>query len=126
MTNSQDNLPPKLKERLKRLHSEIGVTQMTVSFSLEQRRDGGRKSSVFYSANASRKTVEDGPGHWSIEETRIVSCFLSKHVVETVYRDALHRGVLTASEAREEVPIILARYDRNIENLLGKGEGNGS
>jgi hypothetical protein len=125
MTNDQDNLPPKLKERLKRLHSEISVTQITVSFSLEQRRDGGRKSSAFYSANASRK-AEDGSEQWSLGETRIVSCLLSKHVVETVYRDAVHRGVLTASDAREEVPSILARYDRNIENLLGKDDSNGS
>lgn len=123
---SDDDLSPRLKERLEKLRSEISLTQVTVSFSLEQRRDSGRKMSAFYSANAVRRVpgVEE-PSEWSIEEARLVGCLLSKHVVETVYRDAVKRGVLTMEEARVEAPVVLARYDANIKRMLLKDEDDG-
>lgn len=120
----QLQLTGKQEERLKKLRAEIQLDQVTVSFSLEERRDT-RKMSAFYSANATRRRFDlsdvrrsdEKPG-WTIEEARLVGCVLSKHVVETVYRDAVKRGVITRGMARAEVPGILTQYDLNIKRLL--------
>ncbi len=120
-----DDLSPELRKRLEGIQAEISLTKITMSFSLEQRQDNGRKMSVFYSANAVRRVeglLESGA--WSIEEARLAGCLLSKHVVETVYRDAVKRGVLSMVMARSEVPAILARYDSNIHRMLTKDESD--
>lgn len=119
-----DDLPPELKDRLTKIQSEISLTQITVSFSLEQRRDNGRKMSSFYSANAVRQLPGVLSAEWTIEEARLAGCILSKHVVETVYRDSVKRGILTVGEARTEAKAILSQYDANIKRMLRKSEGN--
>jgi hypothetical protein len=117
-----DDLPPKLKKRLENLQADIQLGQITVSFSLEDRDFSGRKKSAFYSVNATRRS-SDG---WSIEEARLVGCLVSKHVVQTVYRDVVKRGVMSVEAAHSEASAILARYDANIQKMLEKEvEDNG-
>jgi len=121
-----DDLTPKQKERLERLKAEIQLDQITVSFSLEERnvvgRDG-RKMSVFYSTNVTRRLPDGQPdGGWTLEEARVTGCIVSKHVIETVYRDAVWRGLLSPEVARTEVLGILARYDKNLKRMLGNGD----
>lgn len=119
-------MTPKQRKRLEKLQSEIRLNQITVSFSLEERfipgRDG-RKMSAFYSANAVRDGSE---GSWTIEEARLAECILSRHVVETVYRDAIRRGILTQEAATNEATGILHRYNLNIRRLVKNGDDDDS
>jgi hypothetical protein len=89
---------------------------VTVSFSLEDRDSSGRKKSAFYSVNATRKS---SPG-WTLEEAQLVGCLTSKHVVQTVYRDVVKRGIMPVEAAYAEAAAILARYDINIKKMLDK------
>lgn len=117
-----DDLTPKQKARLEKLRMEIRLTQITVSFSLDEWNDG-RKMGAFYSANAVRRLPGvSNPSEWTIDEARLAGCILSKHVVETVYRDAVKRGILTQKTASSEAAGILAGYDANIKRMLQNGD----
>ena len=116
-----DELTPKQRERLDRLQAEIHLNQVTVSFALEERfipGHDGRKMSTFYSANAVRKGLGDVGGSWTLQEAQLAASILSKHVVDTVYRDAVRRGILTPSVAKSEVLGIIHRYNLHIRKLL--------
>lgn len=112
------NLTPKQKAQLDELQAGIQLGQITVSFSIEGRDRNGYKKSAFYSTNATRKSSSG----WSVEEAQLVSCLLSKHVVLTVYRDAVKRGILLSSIAQAEASAVLARYNASIRNMLQNEE----
>jgi len=126
------NLTPEQQARLDKLVAEVRVDKVTASFSIEDRAFGGKKS-AFVSQTASRghgaeidQMQEDtSPANWTIEEAAIVHCVLSKQVVAATYRDAVHRRIISAETAREELPLIIHRYDENIARLVNKANGNG-
>jgi hypothetical protein len=118
-----DRLTPEQKARLQGLSSEISFDRLTVSFSLEGRDGNGFKRSSFFSLGCSRKTDESAKAEgFSQEEIRVVRCVVSKQVVSTVYDDAVKRGLMSRSQAGEELRPILESYDNHIVRLLS-GEG---
>jgi hypothetical protein len=124
-----ERLTPEQRDRLQALVTTISYDKLTVSFSLDDRDSTGRKRSAFYSLTVSRdareETAEKRVPGFSVDETRVVRCLLSKQVVSTVYDDAVKRGMLPRSQAGEELRPILEAYDVHIAKLLA-GEGNGS
>lgn len=92
---------------------------------VEDRDGAGRRKQAFYSASVSRNG--DGPvAGWSLQEARLASCLLSRHVVETTYRDALKRRVLPKEVVATELPGILEAYDTNIVSLMANGADEGA
>jgi hypothetical protein len=132
MASPIDTLTTEQKICLDNLVSEIRLDKITVSFSIEDRAFGGKKS-AFVSQTASRghgaemgQMNEDTPSaNWSVEEAALVHCVLSKQVVAATYRDAVHRRIISAETAREELLPIIRRYDENIVRLMNKANGNG-
>jgi hypothetical protein len=111
------------QKRLQRLRAEIQIDKITVSFSIEDRDLQGRKLSAFYASTASRgHTSPEAPSAqgWSLEDTRLVSCMVSKEVVIATYRDAVRRRILSSETAKKELAAILPGYDDNIRKLLEK------
>jgi len=47
---------------------------------------------------------------------------LSKYVVRAVYRDAVHRGMMSGKTAAEEIETVFEKYDSSIATLLANGE----
>jgi len=127
-----EGLKPEQQERLDSLASEIRLDKITVSFSIEDRDGQGRKKSCFVSETASRghgaemtQMNEYGsPANWSLEEAQLVHCVLSKQVIAKTYRDAVHRRVISAETARQELPPIMQAYDANLVRLMNRN-GNG-
>ncbi len=117
MRNILERLSSEQVERLRGLESSIHLDKMTVSFSIENRNASGQKKSAFYSASASREGLAQVT--WSLEEAKVVSCILSKHVVLTTYRDAIYRGILSKEDAVREAVRVVEHYDSHIVRLLG-------
>ncbi len=121
-----DQLNEEQKTRLRKLSSEIRLDKITVSFSIDDRDARGRRKSAFYSVTASRghgaevqEFHDDSPGApFTVEEAKVVRCLVSKHVVSSVYDDAVKRGLMSTNEAREEARTILAGYDSQIVRAL--------
>ena len=114
-----DDLPPELREHLSAIASSIQVDKITVSYSIEDRDMSGRKKSAFYCVTGSRGSGHDNTGSaFSMEETKIARWLLSKHVVASVYDDAIRRGIMSNDEARAEAKSILASYDTQIVKIL--------
>jgi len=116
------------QERLKGVTGHLQIDKITISHSIEERSQDGRKMSAFYSVTASRGTgaevtqlgnTDHVPVGFSPEETKIARLVLAKHVVATVYDDAVKRGIMRASAAQEEVRTILTRYDMALAKVLG-------
>lgn len=130
-TGPLDSLPPELRARLDSLQSTISFDKLTVSFSIEERSAGGKRS-AFYSVTASRghgaevdQLHETTPSAgYTPEDARIVRCLLSKHVVGATYDDAAKRGILPKRQAAEEAKGILHAYDEAIVRLITPN-GNG-
>lgn len=122
-----DRLTPEQRARLANLSAEISYDRITVSFSIDERDANGRKRSAFYSLGVSRKAPDDSdsPVGFTADEQRLVRCIVSKQVVSVVYDDAVKRGMLNGSAAKDELRPILEAYDSHIAKLLA-GEGNGS
>lgn len=127
------NLSDKQKERLRTVSGSIQIDKITVSHSIEERNKDGRKSSAFYSVTASRGSGaeinllgsdENKPTGYSPEDTRLARLLLSKHVVVSVYDDAVRRGLMPSSSAQEELRAILTNYDNGILKLLNTIEGS--
>jgi len=126
-----DSLPPEQRARLDTLQSSISFEKLTVSFSIEERSAGGKRS-AFYSVTAGRghgaevdQLQESAPSAgFAPEDVRIVRCLLSKHVVGATYDDAAKRGILSKKQATEEAKAILHAYDESIVRLLSSN-GNG-
>jgi hypothetical protein len=128
MANPLDNLPPELKARLRGLSDTMQIDKITVSFSIEERGLNGRKESAFYSVTASRGTgaevnqlsemKEHSPAGYTPAEAKVARLLLGKHVVASVYDDAVRRGMMKASTAKEEVLRILGQYDYGIAKLM--------
>lgn len=125
-------LSPKQKEHLKKITEALQIDKITVSHSIEERTQDGRKTSAFYSVTASRGSGAELPrlgdstqeaAGFTQNEARIARLILSKHVVASVYDDAIKRGVLPAASAQEEARNILTRYDGSITKLLTAVEG---
>jgi len=117
------DLTEQQKKRLQRLRAEIQIDKITVSFSIEDRDLQGRKMSAFYASTASRghvSTEAQSDQGWSLEDTRIVSCVVSKEVVIATYRDAVRRHIMSSETAKRELAAILPGYDENIRKLLEK------
>ena len=106
------------KERLSRLEKQIRHDHISVSFTIDDRNEAGRRSVVFCST-----TVSKDDGSWTSEEAEIVGCVVAKQIVKSTYRDALRRKVLPISVVREELPSILAAYDRDVARLMGAADG---
>lgn len=126
-TSPLANLTPKQQERLRKVAHSMQIDKITVSHSIEERNRDGRKSSAFYSVTASRGTGaeitqlgNDGrePAGFSPEDTKLARLVLSKHVVASVYDDAVKRGLMPSSTAQEELRAILTRYDNGIAKAL--------
>jgi len=124
-----DQLTDEQKTRLRNLSSEIRLDKITVSYSVDDRDARGRRKSAFYSVTASRghgaevqEFHQDSPGaSFTVEEAKVVRCLVSKHVVSSVYNDAVQRGIMSSNEARDEAKAILAGYDAQIVRaLVGK------
>lgn len=122
------NLSAKQQDRLKELSGSLSVDKITVSHSLEERSRDGRKSSVFYSVTASRGAGAElpqlandhhSPVGFSPADTKLARLVLAKHVVASVYDDAVKRGLMPSSAAQEELRAILTRYDASIAKVLG-------
>lgn len=92
--------------------------KLTSSFTIDDRDETGRRKGVFYSASVTRS----GPEGWAAVDAMIAACMLSKHVVAMTYRDAVHRGVVTKQTLGQELPGIIAAYDRSIAKLTSGGE----
>jgi hypothetical protein len=106
------------------MQSELRVDRITVSFSLEDRDDRGRKKSAFYSVTSFlERGVESKP--MTIHETRIAEALLSKHVIEIVYGDAVRRNIINAQSASEEAKAILESYDRRLMKLIAAEASHG-
>ena len=58
------------------------------------------------------------PVGYSPEDTKLARLLLSKHVVASVYDDAVKRGLMSPSTAQEELRAILTRYDNGIAKVL--------
>ena len=128
MANPLDNLSDGQKVRLASLKSEIRLDKITVSFSIEDRDQTGRKRACFVSETASRGHGSDTESvGWTVDEANLVHDILAKHVVALTYRDAVYRNVLDAGTTRDEVLGVMHKYDESIARALnGKGVGNGS
>ena len=115
-----DRLTPEQRARLQNLSADISFDRITVSFSLDEKDMNGRKRSAFYSLGCSRKATDetDSPVGFNQEEIRLVRCVISKQVVATVYDDAVKRGMLNGSSAKDELRPILEAYDNQIARLL--------
>jgi hypothetical protein len=127
------NLTPKQQERLKSVGGSLQIDKITISHSIEERNRDGRKSSAFYSVTASRGTGAEinqlGNDHhqpvgYSPDDTKLARLLLSKHVVASVYDDAVKRGMMASSTAQEELRAVLTRYDNGIAKLLTVIEGD--
>jgi len=116
-------LTPDQRLRLDRLRAEMRFDRITVSFSLEDRDAQGRKKSAFYSVTSFLGGEEARP--MSFQEVRIAQALLSKHAVETVYGDAVRRGIIGSASAAEEARAILGAYDRRLSKLLTSEGTNG-
>lgn len=126
-TSPLANLTPKQQERLRKVANSMQIDKITVSHSIEERNRDGRKSSAFYSVTASRGTGAEitqlgddsrSPAGFSPEDTKLARLVLSKHVVASVYDDAVKRGLMPSSTAQEELRAILTRYDNGIAKAL--------
>ncbi len=124
-----DPLTAEQRERLKKLHAELRLDKITVSFSIEDRDARGRKKTAFYSVTGSRGHGAEIPQmheaatsntSFTYEEAKVVRCLLAKHVVASVYDDATKRNIIGTDEAREEARRILASYDAQIVRVLSK------
>lgn len=127
------NLSDRQKERLRVVSGSIQIDKITVSHSIEERNRDGRKSSAFYSVTASRGSgaevnflgsPENSATGYSPEDARLARLLLSKHVVVSVYDDAVKRGLMPSSAAQEELRAILTNYDNGILRLLNTIEGS--
>lgn len=87
--------------------------------------------SAFYSVTASRGTGAEinqlandhhEPAGFSPDETKLARLVLAKHVVASVYDDAVKRGLLAPAAAQEELRAILTRYDNGIARTLAATE----
>ena len=122
----EDQLTNEQRNRLLKLSSEIRLDKITISFSIDGRDVNGRKRSTFYSVTASRGAGAEVEGFhqdstaasYTVEDARIVRCLVSKHVVSSVYNDAVFRGILSVNEAKEELLSVIASYDAQIARIL--------
>lgn len=108
------------KKRLQSLERTILHDKITVSFTIDERLESGRRLATFYSTTVTNK---EGPG-WSSEEVQIVNCLTSKQVVAAAYKDAMYRKILSRATVREELPGILASYDDDLARLLAPSDGD--
>lgn len=113
-----DGLTLEQKARLERLRSAIRLDRITVSFSLEDRDTMGKKKSAFYSVTSFLDKGDEGSSAMTLSEGKVAQALLSKHVIETVYGDAVRRGILDARDAALEAKAILATYDRRLAKLI--------
>lgn len=128
--NLMDVLPPEQQARLKALQEQISFDKLTLSFSIEDRDGSGQKKSAFYSVTVSRGAGaeltgmgEGGtPAGFQQKDVPLVRALVSKHVVKSVYDDAIRRRVVGKGQAQEECRAILGAYDSLIVNLLKPGE----
>lgn len=129
--NPFESLSPEQRQRLANLSADISYDRITVSFSLEQRDETGRKMSCFLSLRAGRKprngqdadtSAADpkvpGNGAFSQDEARIVRLLVSKQVVAAVYDDAVKRRILSTGQAADELKPILTAYDGHLAKLV--------
>ena len=58
------------------------------------------------------------PVGFTPDEAKVARLLLSKHVVASVYDDAVKRGMMSSSTAQEELRAILHRYDNGLVKLL--------
>jgi hypothetical protein len=112
--DSLSQLTPEQKARLESLETEIRFDKITVAYSIEDRDAEGRKKWSMYSPSVCR----EGGGGWTAREAQIVSVILSKHVIQTTYRDVAKRKIMRPAEAAEEAAAIIRGYDMNLANLL--------
>ena len=110
-------LTPQQKDRLRSLVVETRLEKMAVSFSIDSW-DNGRRKSAFYSVTAFKEGLV-GPAPYTLEEAPLARCVLSRHVVLSVYDDAIKRGIIPAAEGREEARAILKAYETEIVRTLG-------
>jgi hypothetical protein len=115
------DLPPELKTRLETIASSIRYDKITVSFSIGGRDMEGRKRDAFYSASTSKVSE---PGYTETEAC-IVHSLVSKHVLSCTFLDAVRRGIMTPSEATNELKILSQSYDDRIARLLLKDASRG-
>jgi hypothetical protein len=120
------------KTKLKSVTDTLMIDKITVSYSIEERTLSGRKASAFYSVTASRGTGAEitqlneehhRSASYTPEETKIARLLLSKHVVASVYDDAVRRGMMSSATAQEELRSVLGRYDAGIVRLIQNGNG---
>lgn len=130
-----ENLTPEQRQRLRNIASSVSFDKITVSFSIEDRDANNRKKSAFYSVTASRghgaeiNQMGSDPGvavGFTEDDAKVVHLLLSKHAVAATYVDAVRRGIVAASTAREEMQAILRGYDERLAALLTKKDGNGN
>lgn len=114
LDSSLANLSQRQQDRLKSVTDAISVEKITVSHSLEVRTLDGRKMSAFYSVSTNHR---DGEG-FTPDDTKLARLILGRHVVASVYDDAVKRGMMSASVAQEEVRTVIARYENGISKLL--------
>jgi hypothetical protein len=117
-----ERLGPDAAQRLQGLTSEISYEKVTVSFSLDGRDANGLKRNAFYSLTVGRREYEGAAKGFTADELRVLRCILSKQVVSTVYDDAVKRLLLPGNVAKDELTVILERYDNQLVKLL-KPEG---
>lgn len=117
------------KAVLKSVADVMAIDKITVSYSIEERTQSGRKASAFYSVTASRGTgaeiqqlnEDSRPAGYTPEEAKIARLLLSKHVVASVYDDAVRRGMMNSATAKEELTAVITRYDHGIVRLIQNG-----
>lgn len=111
-------LTPNQKLRLQAVTDAMAVEKITISHSIDVWQDG-RKMNAFYSVSTGCRNE----GGFTPEDTRLARLILGKHVVASVYDDAVKRGMMTASAAQEEARTVTSRYDAGIAKLLNRIEG---
>ncbi len=130
-TSPLANLTTKQQERLRKVAHSLQIDKITVSHSIEERNRDGRKSSAFYSVTASRGAGAEitqlgndacEPAGFTPDETKLARLVLSKHVVASVYDDAVKRGLMSSATAQEELRAVLTRYDSGIAKVLAAFE----
>ena len=122
---SSKTLTEAQKTRLNQLEQEILHDRITTSFTIDDRNEVGRRMATFFSTTVTKRQIETdfgpstpSPG-WTSQEVAVVGCVVARQVVLTTYKDAVRRRVITKAAAKEELPGILASYDRELALLLG-------
>jgi len=108
------------KARLREISDSIEEDKVTVGFSVETRDPTGTKKWCMVT-----RTVDLRGKQFTPEESRIVSCVLSKRVTSEVLRDAVARGAMNQVEARAELESAFRKYDADIARFLGNSKVQG-